>query len=160
MLRLVPPADGACARPACYAGLAAYRLAEGERLVLELAGPDFASHVTVDYFTAGGNVAHLQPAAAPGTGTVAAEAYARRLEAGGRLVIGDGRAGPVHTEYPVGPPFGRELILMLASRKPLLADPRPAVEPSAAYLAALDRALAAGGERVRASLMPIETGPP
>ena len=93
LLQLVPPIDGACAAGAgCYRGLADHRLAEGERLVLEIATPDFTSYPTVDYFTADGHVAHLAPAPDLKSRMVPAEAYQTPRPAGSTFFIGDKRS--------------------------------------------------------------------
>ena len=93
LLQLVPPIDGACAAGAgCYRGLADHRLAEGERLVLEIATPDFTSYPTVDYFTADGHVAHLAPAPDLRSRMVPAEAYQTARPPGSTFFIGDRRS--------------------------------------------------------------------
>jgi hypothetical protein len=160
-VRVEPPTDAACARPPCYQGVAARRLAEGERLVLAITAPPVASHLIVDYLTADGKVAHLYPPPSPVTGAVPGGAYGLPTAPGEQLWIGDRRAGPVYTEYPVGAPFGRELVLAVAAAAPLFAADRPAVETAEGYLAELAQALAAAsaGARPIASLVPIETRP-
>ena len=164
MVRLEEPLFATCAGGGCYRGLADHRLAEGERLTLRVEAPDFPSHLTVDYLMADGHVFHLWPAPA-GAGqpeTVAAEGYALARAPGSELWLGDIRAGPDAPAYPIGPPFGRELILVLASPTPLFTRPRPALEPIADYLGALEAALARaeqGGARPLASALPILTGP-
>ncbi len=158
LLQLVPPVDGVCAAGAgCYQGLADHRLAEGERLVLEIATPDFTSYATVDYFTADGHVAHLAPAPDLRSRMVPAQAYETSRPANSTFFIGDKR-GNQRIAYPVGRPFGREMILGLASRRPLFDAARPEVEPAEVYLAALQQALdASGSERPIASLLILET---
>jgi tRNA A-37 threonylcarbamoyl transferase component Bud32 len=154
MVRLEAPLFASCPGGGCYAGLADYRLAGGEKLVLGVKAPDFASHLTVDYLMADGNVFHLWPTAGSQAQPVAAR------EPGSELWLGDIRAGPAAEAYPIGAPFGRELILVVASSAPLFPEPRPTSEPVPAYLAALESALARagqGGARPLASVLPIET---
>lgn len=164
MVRLAPPADGGCATPGpdgCYQMLPAYRLREGERLVLEVTTPDFPSHIVVDYLMADGNVAHLWPSPGLADRRVPVEGYARVQPPGGQVWVGDRRAGPIYLNYPVAAPFGRELIMVVASPAPLFTAARPAVEPAAAYVDALGSVLRQAGptKRPRVSLMPIETVP-
>ncbi len=158
LLQLVPPIDGACAAGAgCYRGLADHRLAEGERLVLEITTPDFPSYPTVDYFTAGGQVAHLAPAPDVSSRMVPAEAYQTPRPAGSTFYLGDKRSTQ-RLAYPIGSPFGQEMILSLAARRPLFAEARPVIEPAEVYLAALKQALdASSDERPIASVLILET---
>ncbi len=158
LLQLVPPIDGACAAGAgCYRGLADHRLAEGERLVLEIATPDFTSYPTVDYFTADGHVAHLAPAPDLKSRMVPAEAYQTPRPASSTFFIGDKRSNQ-RIAYPIGRPFGQEMILGLAAKRPLFAEARPVVEPAEAYLAALKQALDASvSDRPIASLLILKT---
>jgi hypothetical protein len=51
--------------------------------------------------------------------------------------------------YQLGAPYGRAVVLALASAAPLFSDLRPEVEPAATYLAALEQALAAQGGEVQ-----------
>jgi serine/threonine protein kinase len=158
LIRLVPPVDGACKSGAgCYAGLPDHRLAEGERLVLEVTTPDFPSHATVDYFTADGQVAHLAPAPDLQRSIVPADAYQISYPSGSTFFIGDRRANQ-GIAYPVGSPFGHEMILAVAARSPLFAAKRPEIEPAETYLADLRRALnASSRERPVASVLMLET---
>lgn len=123
-----------------------YRLAASEPLVIRVLTPDFPSHLMVDYFTADGMVVHLaRPEAATEPLTPLTE---RR--------VGDPTDGPRLT---IAEPFGHELILVIASRAPVFAEPRPQIEPADAYLPALDEALRRQAEPPIASTMPIETVP-
>jgi hypothetical protein len=155
LARLERPADGRCATPPCYGGLAQQRLREGERLVVSVVGPPVASHLTVELLEPGGTVVHLYPRAA------VVDAQPAALAAGDTIWIGDARAGAAFTARTVGPPLGRSAILVLASPNPLLPEDRPASEPLAAFLSRLRQALAAqaGPARPLASLLVFETVP-
>ncbi|WP_168220265.1 protein kinase domain-containing protein [Azospirillum thermophilum] len=106
-----------------------------ESLVLEVETPPGRPlHLQVDYFTADGTVVHLLPNPSE-TGSLTEPAATRRLgerSAGGRF-------------WTIGPPFGQELLLVLASPAPLSVGGRPEAEPASAYLAALRRALRESG---------------
>lgn len=108
----------------------------GQDLMLEIEGPDFASFLQVDYFTLEGQVIHLFPNPLERDDRLAARAV-RRLgarTAGGRFWI-------------IGPPFGRELLVAVTGPIPLFDSRRPEVETIADYLPALRRALSASAER-------------
>jgi hypothetical protein len=104
-----------------------------------------------------GNVAHLYPPRGSGDATIPAATYADAV-AGTRVVIGDSRAGAADAnEYPVQAPFGHELVLAIAAADPVFDSPRPFVEPSDQYLAALKAAFAGQREQVTASTLWLET---
>ena len=58
-----------------------------------------------------------------------------------RLIFGDGREG--RAKFTVSAPFGREMIVAVASRSPLFAGKRPQVETEREFLTALRRAIVA-----------------
>ena len=102
----------------------------GQDLVFDITAPDFPAHLQVDYFTSDGNVIHLLP---------------NPLETGSRVVSGAvrrlGERGGGGRFWTIGPPFGHELITVIASPAPLFASPRPEAESVASYLPALKQAL-------------------
>ena len=106
-----------------------YRLRAAEPLVVDALTPGFTSHLSVHYFAADGMVVHLthgeseMPLHPPLTA----------------LRIGDPADG---SWLKIAEPFGRELIVALASEELLFAEPRPRIEPAAGYLEALEQALA------------------
>ncbi|MGQ9370293.1 DUF4384 domain-containing protein [Azospirillum sp. A39] len=108
------------------------RFRGGEALLLDLALPDFDAHLYVDYFTADGMVVHLLPNPSEPAARLAA-GQTRRL----------GGAQPGQRFWTIGPPFGHELVVALASPTPLFAEPRPEAEPAGRYLADLRAAFAA-----------------
>lgn len=104
-------------------------LADGDPLVFRLTMPDFGGWLRVDYFASDGSVAHLYPTAAD-----PAQAYA----AGQTVVLG------AKEGWTAGTPYGRDMVLAIASSERLLQGERSQDEPTAdAYLAALGRALEA-----------------
>jgi hypothetical protein len=108
---------------------------------------------------ADGNVLHLWPRPTSEQQVVRAEAYSQAQPPEQKIAIGDLRAGIGSPSYTIGAPFGRELIMVVAARNPLFRTARPAVEPSSAYLDALETALTAepSPSRPLASAMPFET---
>ena len=99
-----------------------YRYAESERIVLEIAAPDFDAYVRVDYFDADGNVIHLAPNEWVGPA---------RLRAGERAVVGSDEGGFSMT---VAPPFGQEIAVAFATSHEVGDVAREATEPAGQYL--------------------------
>ena len=123
--------------------------ADGEPLVLDVAAPLYRSYLYVDYHFHDGYVVHLLPDERSGP---------VRLDAGEWLSLGEGG------EWVVSPPFGQELIAVIASPVPLFADIRQNHESDGDYLAALDARLKADstgteGRPVTADFVFITTKP-
>ena len=122
---------------------------EGEPLVLNVAAPLYRSYLYVDYHFRDGYVVHLLPDQRSGP---------VRLDAGEGLSLGEGG------EWVVSPPFGQEMIAVIASPVPLFADIRQGHESDGDYLAALNRRLKADstgteGRPVTADFVFITTKP-
>lgn len=107
------------------------RYVQGDNLVLGLTAPSFDAYLYVDYFQLDGGVVHMLP----GTSTPN-----KRYPAGQRFTIGEPQKGG--KQWQVQPPFGTELIVILASRDPLFQTPRPEVESARDYLLALRETIA------------------
>ena len=101
-------------------------LAAGDTLMVDVATPDFQSYVTVDYFVLDGHVVHLLPNAA-----------ARENAAPPRYTATIGSLG----NWVIGPPFGTEMLVLVATPVPLFDAVRPDAEDRTAYLRALDERL-------------------
>ncbi|WP_349597144.1 DUF4384 domain-containing protein [Azospirillum argentinense] len=121
----------------------------GQNLVFDVTAPDFPAHLQVDYFTSDGDVVHLLPNPLEISGRVDAGAVRRLGErgAGGRF-------------WSIGPPYGHELIVVIASPTPLFASPRPEAEPAASYLPALKQALDAAAPTTVATARFLKTRAP
>jgi hypothetical protein len=102
-----------------------YTYTNGQRLELELNAPDYDGYIYVDYFTADGNVLHLQP------NTVVPLEF---VEAKSQQSVGKVRDNKPFLELTVSPPFGQEIAAAFASSVPLYDDLRPIQEPTAPYL--------------------------
>ncbi|MEQ6250645.1 DUF4384 domain-containing protein [Sulfitobacter sp. HNIBRBA3233] len=99
-----------------------YAFTEGDRLTIDLTGPDYPAYVYVDYFDAEGQVIHLRPnAQTPLVQTAQAEVFS----------IGRGD----DLDLRIAPPFGQDIAVAFASSVPLYDGLRPLVEPAAPYLA-------------------------
>ena len=110
---------------------------DGEALVLSVTAPLYGAYLYVAYHFPDGSVIHLLPGQRSGVA---------RAEAGETLTLGE------EGEWIVSPPFGKELLAVLASPVPLFPDARPEQESSADYLAAL-------GERLKSATASSEHRP-
>ncbi|MCM8736314.1 serine/threonine protein kinase [Azospirillum sp. A1-3] len=136
-------------------------LSAGDLLVLEIRAPARPVQVQVDYFTIDGSVVHLLPNPSDSGAALAAGASRRLGEKAGGDKATDGK--PQSGRYwTIGPPFGTEMLLTIATAMPLFPTPRPEQEPAADYLAALSDALATIPDDAPAPLADaqfIATGP-
>ena len=122
---------------------------DGEPLLLDVAAPLYRSYVYVDYYLRDGYMVHLLPNQRSGP---------VRLGAGEWLSLGEGG------EWVVSPPFGQEMIAIIASPVPLFADIRQSQESDGDYLAAINERLKADstgteGRPVTADFVFITTMP-
>lgn len=106
------------------------RYTEGDNLVLALTAPSYDAYLYIDYYQLDGGVIHLLPQTPE---------QIKRYRAQERITIGEPKAG--EKQWQVQPPFGREMIVVVASREPLFDALRPEVEPAKDYLSALREAL-------------------
>jgi serine/threonine-protein kinase len=121
-----------------------HRLVLGDLLTVRVAMPRFPAYLRVSYFTHDGEVVHLHPNSADA---------ARVFPAGARVSLGDpAEGGP---RWEIGPPYGTEMIVAIASEQPLFDTAREDFESSAAYLAALRDRLGRAG-RVAAQVLMVE----
>jgi tRNA A-37 threonylcarbamoyl transferase component Bud32 len=113
---------------------------DGDQLVLKvMQSRRFDGFLYVDYLDPSGEVLHMLPA--PRQPDNAAKA-------GAEIAIGlpPGETVPTGQIFKITPPFGTQLILVIATRQPLFATPRPRAEPAGAYFAALHHALDGAGD--------------
>jgi len=125
-------------------------LADGAFIVPRIDLPNFPAWLTVDYLANDGTSAHMYPPAKRGP---------VQQKAGAALMLTARETGTV-TPNTVSPPYGTDMILAVASAKPLLPLPRPAAETTEAYLEALARALEAAraaGTATAAGVLVVET---
>jgi hypothetical protein len=113
--------------------LAKRRWIEDEAFSLAVAsGAARASFLQISLVDAEGGVVHLLPTPRTADAMIAP---------GGARRIGDER-GSRGEVFEVAPPFGENLLIVLASERPLFAAPRPQVETLAEFMPALEEALA------------------
>ena len=137
------------------------RLHDGARIRPRVTMPRFAGYLRVDYLGHDGSVVHLYPTAADPVQHFKA-VPARLLAAGSVLRLGDG--GPGQPLWEVGPPYGTDMIVAIASSQPLqlLRTPANIQATAGNYLLGLSaaiRAAQASGVRVTATLLPVDTLP-
>jgi len=102
---------------------------EGTRLTLQIKTPDFASYLYVTYLPANGDAVLLYKP----RGVVP-----QALPAHTTVDLGGGRDPRV---FQVGPPFGAEMVIAVATASPLFTDGIPASTTERDYLTALRKTL-------------------
>jgi serine/threonine-protein kinase len=124
------------------------RLADGDTIRMNLAMPDFAGDVRLDYITDGGRtVVHLDPG----------PAGKRHWDADAQVLLGPEGDGVIGT---VGAPYGTDLVLITVSERPLLPDTAANEGAAEPYLEALQAAVAFAtqrGLRVASAAVVLET---
>jgi hypothetical protein len=129
----------------------ATRLRDGELVTVALTAPDFPAYVMVSFLVHDGTLMHLHPTSTD---------PARAIPPGSTLRLGDPSIGG--PAWAVGPPYGSDMIIAIASSAPLFDRPRPDDEDTAAYLRDLRAAIAAArqrGVRLAADAWVLETAP-
>lgn len=126
------------------------RFLEGERVVVKLQQANYDGYLYVDYFSVDGNVAHIYPnTSEPGSG--------RLIAAREQFEIGASK----QKFWTVGPPFGQELVTVIASPTPLYEGAHMEVQETKDYLPRLRQMLEAnqGNPRLTSAYLLIETAP-
>jgi hypothetical protein len=106
------------------------RLKAGETLAFEVKAPDRPAFVYASYVQADGSVVTLsQPELVPPEPQSPHQAQ----------TFGDGKEG--RARFAVSPPFGKEMVVVLASRSPLFDEPLPKVQTEREYLTLVRKAI-------------------
>ncbi|MGC9270924.1 protein kinase domain-containing protein [Acidiphilium sp.] len=124
-------------------------LSAGQKIVIDLHLPIFARYVEVDYVTSRGATYRLYPNAT---------SAGVHLVAGSRLVLGQ-PPGPL---WAVGKPYGRDMILAIASSAPIDPSPGAASTTVGKFLPALRADLSrlrAQGDQTRTAAILLDTVP-
>ncbi len=108
------------------------RYEDGEQIVLNLTAPEYGSYVYVDYYDAEGAVLHVTP------NELAPLRYYNRDEP---LSLGGAGPGGDGLELRIQPPYGQDIVVVLAATEPLYDGMRPLAEDAAGYLAWLAKRL-------------------
>ncbi|WP_166802243.1 DUF4384 domain-containing protein [Microvirga pakistanensis] len=106
------------------------RFTGGMPLELQLVTPTFPSYIRVDYFTSDGQVYHLLPG-----GGSPDQPLAPNL----KVTVGGAKGRGLKAR--IGPPYGLDLVVALASDQRLTLGTRPAAESGHGYLRALQSAV-------------------
>jgi eukaryotic-like serine/threonine-protein kinase len=126
---------------------------EGDFLIVKVqAAPDREAHVYLDYFDAEGNVVHLRPNPLAESTRLAAGATARHG-------VPPEEQQPGVRSYQVAPPFGRNLLLLMAADTPIFSRQRPELEPAGDYLRALEALVSERPGAIRAGTVELEISP-
>lgn len=105
-------------------------LHDSEHIRPRLVAPNFASYLRVDYIAHDGSVQHLYPRIADRNGIAD---QPRILAPAEPLSLGDPSAS--QPGWEIGEPYGTDMIMAIASSKPLFANSRPSnAEPAAKYI--------------------------
>jgi hypothetical protein len=129
---------------------------DGESIVFSVAAAESEGYLYVDLIDQDGNVIHMMPTPRRPENAVSA---------GQALTIGavKGRQKPGEPVYEVGPPFGRNLLMVTQSERPLFKAPRKQVDVAADYFdalrAAIDASLKEGGSKPLIAYQFMETAP-
>ena len=121
--------------------------AEGESLSVQVVS-DRDAFLQVDYYQVSGDVLHLLPNLM----------HSQRLKAGDIFSLG----GPDDfIQFKIAPPFGVELLTVVASQEPPAIEAQtPSIEPADAYIARLAKRFGTQTSKARAAVyLPIRTGP-
>ncbi|MFN3077026.1 MAG: C1 family peptidase [Alphaproteobacteria bacterium] len=134
--------------------LASPALAAGSRLVLEVTTPSYPSYLYLTYLPTSGEAVHLYRPRGN---------LPKPLPPNTRMTLG--AEGPGQPTWRIGPPFGPEMVVAVASASPLFSGERPQVETEREYLTAFRIALIGksaaghGGRKVAAATATLETRP-
>ena len=125
-------------------------LSEGDRVVFEVNAPNFESYLYVMYLQQDGGLVHLLPNRFDTD---------RLYNANDRFSIGD---DPTRPSFTVSPPYGDDLLVLVASSKPLFDGLRPQIEDSLTFAAEfvdLVKSVEAAGGDIVADLVFLNTSP-
>ena len=106
------------------------RLVKGNTLAIDIVTPRHPSYIYISYVQADGSVVHLHQPAGP----VQSPSKSKT-----RFVFGDGKEG--RAKFTVTEPYGREMIVVLASASPLFEPKLSEEQIEREYLSALRKAL-------------------
>lgn len=123
---------------------------EGDYITVDITAPNFGSFIYLFYAQQDGNVVHLLPNILT---------LNNQMTAGQRLRIGE---DPTFRRYLVSPPFGSEMMTMIASTQPLFGGLRPGIEPTKNLISDLAAQITAArnaGAKIVADIVFVETRP-
>lgn len=125
-------------------------LQEDDKVVLRATAPTFDSYVYIIYLQEDGTLLNLVPSATH---------QDNQRKANESFSIGE---RPDQPSFSVAPPYGDDLVMILAASEPLFAEPRPLTEIGSSFaqdLAARVNALLSKGGKIVADLVFLRTSP-
>lgn len=135
-------------------------LREGDAIRPRVIMPAFSGYLTADYITHDGTVQHLYPQVADARLGIKADSV-RRFAPSEWVNLGD--PGPGQRGWEASEPYGQDLIITIASSRPLFAKARPSnAEVLDVYLRALSQAvreLRQNGDLVAAAAIGVQVSP-
>jgi tRNA A-37 threonylcarbamoyl transferase component Bud32 len=136
------------------------RLSDGDQVLPRLVMPNFRGSLVVDYLAHDGTIQHLYPQLADPKNQPPLTADPPRVfQAGEAVKLGDPRPG--HPGWVAGSPYGTDMIIAIASSRPLFNRPRPGnVETGPDYMRDLQAAVDAArrsGEQLAGSALTLDT---
>jgi eukaryotic-like serine/threonine-protein kinase len=158
MLHPITPAFGASGGPRLGLQMAdgVTRLADPAAIRVQLTMPDFPSWLRVDYVAHNGVVQHLYPQLAEPKNAITAD-QPMAFAPGTPVNLG-------HPSWQVGPPYGTDMIIAIASSDPLFDHARPTnAEAADVYLGDLQAAvdeLRQRGAHLMGAAVTLEALPP
>ncbi|NOU20472.1 MAG: protein kinase [Methyloglobulus sp.] len=123
------------------------RYATDDYLEMNVTAPNYSAYLYVDYFQLNGHVLHMYP-------TIPEQTV--KQEANKALLIGQSGEDK---RWQVSPPYGVEMVTVIASSVPLFKQPRNEDELTESYLADLKAAIQSENAMVTAQYLTIETSP-
>ena len=135
-------------------GATARAFAGGDSLSIQVVTPSYPSYLYVTYLQASGEAANLYWPQGR---------FPKAFPPNSKVTLGGGAGGePV---YRIGPPFGDEIVIVVASASPLFPDEPPDTSTDRDYLTSFRKSFllqprGGGGRRtVSALALPLKTGP-
>jgi serine/threonine-protein kinase len=158
VLHQITPGFGASGEPRLGLQMAdgETRLADPAPIRVQLVMPDFAGWLRVDYVAHNGVVQHLYPQLAEPKNAITAD-QPRAFAPGTPVHLG-------HPSWQIGPPYGSDMIIAIASSDPLFDNARPTnAEAADVYLRDLQMAvdeLRQRSARLMGAVVTLEALPP
>ncbi|MGI9494172.1 MAG: DUF4384 domain-containing protein [Geminicoccaceae bacterium] len=125
-------------------------LQEGDKVILQASAPNFDNYVYIIYMQEDGKLLNLVPSRGQAN---------NRRSANEAFSIGN---SPDQPSFTVSPPYGDDLVMLVASSEPLFETPRPLIEEGTSFAGELKRsvdAVLSRGGKVVADLVFLRTSP-
>ena len=121
-------------------------LSQKDRLILDVTTPQYTAYIYVDYFRSDGKVVHLYPRQADNLQQTPSHTQLQLEQP--------------PTEWIVSPPYGENMVTIVASLNPLVNGIRNNVESAAEYLALLHQQIVINRQQIHAEYFMLSTKAP